>query len=68
MRNIGKVSLALVGFVLLVVMCLGSLPLTAQAQGNVPQKVLFEQVVELPLQERQCQDPTRDVSRRLQNA
>ena len=48
MRNIGKVSLAQVSFVLLVVMCLGSLPLITQAQGNVPQKVLFEQVVELP--------------------
>ena len=48
MRNIGKVSLAQVSFVLLVVICLGSLPLIAQAQGNVPQKVLFEQVVELP--------------------
>lgn len=50
MRNTSKVSLAIVAFVLLVVlvMCLGSLPLTAQAQGKVPQKVLFEKVVELP--------------------
>ena len=48
MRNIGKVSLVRVTCLLLVVMCLGSLPLTAQAQGNVSQKVLFEQAVELP--------------------
>jgi len=48
MRNIATVASVRARFVLFVVMCLGSLPLIAQAQGNMPQKVLFEQVVELP--------------------
>jgi quercetin dioxygenase-like cupin family protein len=48
MRNIATVASVRVRFVLFVVMCLGSLPLTARTQGNMPQKVLFEQVVELP--------------------
>ena len=50
MRSTGTVSLTIVDFTLLVVfvMCLGSLPLTAQAQGQVSQKVLFEKAVELP--------------------
>jgi len=48
MRNIATVASVRARFVLFVVMCLGSLPLTARAQGNMPQKVLFEQVVELP--------------------
>jgi quercetin dioxygenase-like cupin family protein len=48
MRNLGTISLVKVHCVLVVIMGLGSLPLTAQAQGNIPQQVLFEQVVELP--------------------
>jgi quercetin dioxygenase-like cupin family protein len=50
MRNTGKVSLAVVDVVLLVVFVMGAgaLPLTAQAQGKVPQKILFEKAVELP--------------------
>lgn len=48
MRNIATVASVRARFVLFVVMCLGSLPLTARAQGSIPQKVLFEQVVELP--------------------
>jgi quercetin dioxygenase-like cupin family protein len=32
------------------VICLGSLPLTVQAQGKIAQKVLFEKAVELPSQ------------------
>jgi quercetin dioxygenase-like cupin family protein len=50
MRHTGNVSLTVIDVVLLVVfvMCLGLLPLTAQAQGEIPQKVLFEKAVELP--------------------
>jgi quercetin dioxygenase-like cupin family protein len=50
MHNAGKVSLAIVVSAVLVVfvMCVGALPLTAQAQGQVSEKVLFEKVVELP--------------------
>jgi quercetin dioxygenase-like cupin family protein len=50
MHKIGKVSLAVVDGVLLVVlaMCLGALPLTAQAQENMSQEVLLEKIVELP--------------------
>jgi quercetin dioxygenase-like cupin family protein len=48
MRNIGVVTLTRAHFVLLTVLGLGLLPLTAQAQGNVPPKTLLEQVVELP--------------------
>jgi quercetin dioxygenase-like cupin family protein len=48
MRNIGKVARARAHFILLLVMGLGSLPMTTQAQGNVSQKVIFEQVIELP--------------------
>jgi quercetin dioxygenase-like cupin family protein len=48
MRNLGTISLVKVHCVLVVIMGLGSLPLTAQAQGNIPQQVLLEQVVELP--------------------
>lgn len=50
MRKTGKVFLTVVDGVLLVVlaMCLGVLPLTAQAQENMSQEVLLEKVVELP--------------------
>jgi len=50
MRYTRHVSLAIVTVVLLAicVICLGSLPLTAQSQGKMAQKVLLEKAVELP--------------------
>lgn len=50
MRYTGQTPLAIVSVALLAVFvaALVGQPLTAQAQGKVPQKILFEQAVELP--------------------
>ena len=50
MRSISKISRAIVGLVLLgfFVMCVGSLPLSAQDLGKMQKKVLFEKVIKLP--------------------
>ena len=50
MRKARKISSAFIAPLVIGVvgMGVGSLPLTAQAQGKVPQKVLFEKGVELP--------------------
>jgi quercetin dioxygenase-like cupin family protein len=50
MQNTGKVPLTLISLLLMsfISMGIGSLPITAQAQGKVEQEVLFEKDIELP--------------------